>query len=122
RAMAPLTGATGTVLVLGLTSEKRSLMDVRTFADWTLRPRLMSVPGVSRVSLFGGDIRELQIQMNPDRLAAYRLSFTDVVAAAKPATGGRGGGFLETPTDHRVRPTGGQSLTRAHTAGLAART
>ena len=121
-AMAPLTGATGTVLVLGLTAERRSLMDVRTFADWTLRPRLMSVPGVSRVSLFGGDIRELQIQMNPDRLAAYRLSFTDVITAAKAATGVRGGGFLETPTERLVLQTEGQSLTPAQLGDVVLRT
>jgi CzcA family heavy metal efflux pump len=110
-AMAPLTGATSTVLVVGVTSDQQSLMDVRTFADWTLRPRLLAVPGVARVSVFGGDIRELQIQMVPDRLAASRLSFTDVMAAARAATGVRGGGFLETPTQRLVLQTEGQSLT-----------
>src|SRR6202049_4428156 len=74
-AMAPLTRATSMVLIIGLTSDQPSLMDIRTFADWTLRPRLLSVPGVARVSTFGGDIRELQVQVAPERLAAYKLSF-----------------------------------------------
>ena len=97
-AMAPLTGATSNVLVIGLTSDRRSLMETRTFADWTLRPRLLGVPGVARVSIFGGDIRELQVQVEPERLAAHHLSFSDVMTAARGSTGVRGAGFIETPT------------------------
>jgi Cu/Ag efflux pump CusA len=115
-AMAPLTGATRMVLIIGLTSEQRSLMDLRTFADWTLRPRLLGVAGVARVSIFGGDIRELQVQVTPERLAAYKLSFTDVMTAARAATGVRGAGFIETPTQRIVLQTQGQSLT-AETLG-----
>ena len=55
-AMTPLTSSTSTVLVLGLTSDKRSLMDLRTIADWTLRPRLLAVPGITKVSVFGGEL------------------------------------------------------------------
>jgi CzcA family heavy metal efflux pump len=88
-------------------------MDVRTFADWTLRPRLLSVPGVARVSTFGGEVRELQVQVTPERLAAYKLSFNDVMTAARSATGVRGGGFIETPTQRIVLQTQGQSLTAA---------
>jgi CzcA family heavy metal efflux pump len=112
-AMAPLTGATSVVLIIGLTSDQRSLMDVRTFADWTLRPRLLGVPGVARVSTFGGDVRELQVQVEPERLAAYHLSFSDVMTAAKAATGVRGAGFIETPTQRVVVQTQGQSLSAA---------
>jgi len=112
-AMAPLTGATSMVLIIGLTSDQRSLMDVRTFADWTLRPRLLGVKGVARVSIFGGDIRELQVQVVPDRLAAYGLAFSDVMTAARAATGVRGAGFIETPTQRLVLQTQGQSLTAA---------
>ena len=54
--MTPLTSSTSTVLVLGLTSDKRSLMDLRTIADWTLRPRLLAVPGITKVSVFGGEL------------------------------------------------------------------
>ena len=58
--MTPLTSSTSTVLVLGLTSDSRSLREQRAFADWTLRPRLLAVPGVARVSVFGGEVRQLQ--------------------------------------------------------------
>src|SRR5580704_13249402 len=54
-AMTPLTSSTSTVLVVGLSSESRSLMDLRTAADWTVRLRLLAVPGVAKVVVFGGD-------------------------------------------------------------------
>jgi CzcA family heavy metal efflux pump len=112
-AMAPLTGATSMVLIIGLTSEQRSLMDLRTFADWTLRPRLLAVPGVARVSIFGGEVRQLQVQVLPERLTAYDLSFDDILTAARMATGVRGAGFVETATQRVVMQTQGQSLTPA---------
>ena len=112
-AMAPLTGATSTVLIIGLTSDRRSPMDLRTFADWTLRPRLLAVPGVARVAIFGGDVRQLQVQVVPERLAAYHLSFDDILTAARTATGVRGAGFVETAAQRIVLQTQGQSLTPA---------
>ena len=111
--MAPLTGATSLVMIVGLTADQQSLMEVRTFADWTLRPRLLAVPGVARVSIFGGDIRQLEVQILPDRLAAYRLSIDDVMTAARNATGVRGAGFIETPTQRLVVQTQGQTYTTA---------
>ncbi|MGH9583439.1 MAG: efflux RND transporter permease subunit, partial [Bryobacteraceae bacterium] len=111
--MAPLTGAASTVLALGLTSKTRSLMDLRTFADWTLRPRLLGVPGVAQISIYGGDVKQLQIQVEPDRMAAYGLSLRDIMAAARTATGVRGGGFIETAAQRVVMQTMGQSLTPA---------
>jgi len=109
--MAPLTGATSMVLAIGLTSKTRSPMELRTFSDWTLRPRLLSVPGVAQVSIYGGDIRQLQVQVQPDRMAAYNLSLNDVMTAAQAATGVRGGGFIETAAQRVVMQTEGQSLT-----------
>lgn len=111
--MAPLTGATSMVLAIGLTSNARSPMELRTFADWTLRPRLLSVPGVAQISIYGGDVKQLQIQVEPDRMAAYHLSMSDVMAAARLATGVRGGGFIETAAQRVVVQTIGQSLNPA---------
>src|ERR1700722_2185188 len=84
--MAPLTSAASSVLAIALTSDKRSLMDLRTFADWTLRPRLLGVPGVAKAVIFGGEIRQLQIQVLPDRLAAFDLTITNVLDAARAST------------------------------------
>src|SRR5215210_850769 len=55
--LTPLTSSSSTVLVIGVTSETRTLMEQRTFVDWVLRPRLLATPGVSKVAVFGGDVR-----------------------------------------------------------------
>ena len=70
--LTPLTSSSSTVLVVGITSQSRSPMDQRTFVDWVLRPRLLAVPGVSKVAVFGGEIRQVQIQLDPDRLRTAR--------------------------------------------------
>ena len=111
--MAPLTGATSLILAIGLTSEERTPMELRGFADWTLRPRLLGVPGVARISVYGGEVRQLQIQVRPERLAAYDLPLNAVVEAARAATGVRGAGFVETPAQRIVLRTEGQALTPA---------
>ena len=90
--MAPLTGSTSLMLIVGLTSKRRTEMELRTFADWVLRPRLLGVPGVARVTIFGGDVREFQVQLEPAKLAQYALSIDEVLNAARKATGLRGAG------------------------------
>ena len=109
--MTPLTSSTSVVLVAGLLSQRRSLMDVRTMADWTVRPRLLAVPGVAKVAVFGGEVKQLQVQVHPDRLVRFDLGFNDVLAAAEKATGVRGAGFIETENQRIVLLTQGQSLT-----------
>ena len=108
--LGPLTSSTSLSLIIGLTSKTKSPMEVRTFADWTLRPRLLSAPGVARVGVFGGDIEQYQIQLLPGRLAAYKLSIEDVIAAAKNATGVRGAGFLDTGNQRILVQTHGQAV------------
>ncbi|HEY4416977.1 MAG TPA: efflux RND transporter permease subunit [Verrucomicrobiae bacterium] len=109
--MEPLTSSTMDLLKFGLCSDKISPMALRTFADWTVRPRLLSVSGVAAVKTFGGEVRQLQIQIKPERLRAFDISVQDVSAAASAATGVRGAGFIETPAQRLVLQTEGQSLT-----------
>lgn len=108
--MTPLTSSSSTVLVLGLTSKTRSLMDLRTLADWTLRLRLLAVPGVAKVAVFGGDVRSIQVQVHPDQLIRHSLSFQDVLEAAKKATAVTGAGFIETANQRIVFQSEGQSI------------
>src|SRR6185503_14416797 len=89
--MTPLTSSTMDLLKFGLLSDKLTPMQLRTFADWTVRPRLLSVPGIAAVKVFGGQVRQLQIQVQPDRLVAFDLSLQDVMTAAREATGVHGG-------------------------------
>jgi CzcA family heavy metal efflux pump len=116
--MTPLVSSTMDLLKIGLVSEKLTPMELRTFAQWTLRPRLLSVPGVSNVSLFGGDVRQIQIQLRPERLAAFELSIADVVDAARGATGVRGAGFVENENQRIVIQTEGQFATPDALAGI----
>src|SRR3984893_8372163 len=109
-AMTPLTSSTSTILVAGLTSDKRSLMDLRTIADWTLSLRLLAVPGGAKVAVFGGDVRSLQVQVHPDQLIRYNLTLDDVLTAARKATGVRGAGFIDTANQRIVFQTEGQSI------------
>ena len=108
--MTPLTSSTSRMLVVGLTSETRSLMDLRTAADWTVRLRLLAVPGVASVTVFGGDKRSIQIQVHPDELIRYNLTLNDVLTAARRSTGVRGAGFVDTRNQRIVFQTEGQSL------------
>ena len=109
--LSPLTSSTSVVLVIGLTSAAHSLMDLRTMADWTVKPALLAVPGVAKVAVFGGETRELQVQVRPDQLTKYDLSIDEVLAAARSATGVRGAGFIDTANQRIVLQSEGQSLT-----------
>jgi CzcA family heavy metal efflux pump len=94
-AIIPLSSSSATIMTIGVTSKTSSLMALRTVVDWTLVPRLMNVPGVSDVNVFGGDVRQLQVQVKPDRLHKYGLSLPQVANAARQATGLPGLGFIE---------------------------
>src|SRR6266566_7374297 len=109
--MTPLTSSTMDLLKIGLVSDKLSPMELRTFADWTLKPRLLSVPGVAKCSTFGGEVRQLQIQVLPERLQAYDLALSDVLAVARSSTAVMGAGFVETRNQRITIQTQGQALT-----------
>jgi len=109
--MGPLTASTSLTLVIGLISTERTPMELRTFADWNVRLALLGVRGVARVETFGGEVRQIQVQVRPDRLVAYGLSINDVLSAASKATGVRGAGFIENENQRIVVRTKGQSLT-----------
>lgn len=101
-AMTPLTSSASTVLGVGLTSDKRSLLEIRTLVDWTMRPHLLAVEGVAEVNVFGGDVRQWQVQVDPERLIRYGLAITDVVQAARRATGVMPAGFVRTDNQHLI--------------------
>ncbi len=107
--VSPLTSSTMDVLKIGLVSHRLSPMDLRSLADWTLRPRLLMVPGVARVNVFGGEVRELQVRLRPERLRAYGVGLLDVVRAASAGTGVRGGGFVDTPGQRIVVESRGEA-------------
>ncbi|MGH8239708.1 MAG: efflux RND transporter permease subunit, partial [Steroidobacteraceae bacterium] len=109
--MGSLTSSTSLMMSFGLISGQRTPMQLRTFADWVVR--LLGVPGVARVELFGGEVRQLQIQFRTDRLLAYDLALDDVLTATRNATGVRGAGFIEDDNQRITIRTQGQSTSPA---------
>jgi CzcA family heavy metal efflux pump len=91
----PLTSSASTVLGVGLSSKTRNLFDLRAFTDHVVRPHLMAVTGVADVNVFGGKVRQWQVQMQPERMAQHRVTAGEVVAAAQAATTRLGAGFIE---------------------------
>src|SRR5262245_1408516 len=103
----PLSSSSATILTVGLTSQTHNLMELRTLVDWTIVPRILSVPGVADVNVFGGDVEQLQIQVQPEKLRRYGLDVADVTAAAQGATGVEGAGFIENENQRlALRPLG----------------
>jgi Cu/Ag efflux pump CusA len=119
--LGPLTSSTSLTLVLGLTSSNRTAMELRTFAEWTLRPRLLGVPGVAKVDVFGGDVRQIQIQVRPDRLVAFNLSLNDVLTAARHVTALHGAGFVENANQRIIVRATGQPVTPAEVGEVVVR-
>lgn len=108
--MTPLTSSTSTVLIVGLASSHRSLLDIRSLADWTIQQRLLAVPGVAKVSIFGGDIREFQVQLDPAKLSRYGVSINEVLEATRKATGVKGGGVIDNANQRLTLRSEGQAL------------
>jgi CzcA family heavy metal efflux pump len=90
----PLTSSASTVLGVGLTSQQRSLTELREMADWVIRPHLMAVEGVAEVNVFGGFVRQWQIQVEPRLLLKHGLALQDLTQAGQAATGVLSAGFL----------------------------
>jgi CzcA family heavy metal efflux pump len=107
----PLTSSASTVLGFGITSKTRSLMELRTLVDWTITPHLLAIPGVADVNVFGGEVRQFQVQINPEKLKRYNLSISDVVNAAQKATGVSGAGFIQNNNQRIIVNTEGQTTT-----------
>ncbi len=114
--LTPLTSATMDLLKVGLVSTHLTPMELRTFAEWTVAPRLRAVAGVSSVTLFGGEVRQLQVECDPARLAAAGIAIEQLLEAVRRATGIRGAGFVDTPAQRVVIETRGQALTPAELA------
>jgi CzcA family heavy metal efflux pump len=111
--LTPLVSSTMDLLKLGFVSDKLSPLELRDLVQWTIRPRLLAVPGVARATLYGGDERQLQVEVDPKELNARDLAFNDVISAVRSATGVRGGGFIETPNQRVLIESRGQTLTAA---------
>ncbi|MBK8816336.1 MAG: efflux RND transporter permease subunit [Methylococcaceae bacterium] len=91
----PLSSSSATVLTLGLSSDQVDMMTLRSLVDWTIAPRLLAVPGVADINVFGGDIKQLQIQADPSKLRRLNLGLEDIITAVSQAVSVKGSGFIE---------------------------
>lgn len=91
----PMASSSATILTMGVTSPTKDLMALRSVVDWNLVPTILSVPGVADVNVFGGEVKQLQIQINEEKLRQYDLGINEIAEAAKQATGIFGAGFIE---------------------------
>lgn len=107
----PLSSSSATVLTIGLSSDKKDLMQLRSLVDWTIVPRLLAVPGVADVNVFGGEIQQLQIQIKPSQLHRFNLAVEDIVHAAQQAGNIQGGGFIENANQRFTIQISGQAST-----------
>ena len=100
--MGPISSRLGEIMTFAMTSTTTSAMDLRTLADWTVRTRLLSVPGVSQVIVIGGDRKQYQVLVNPASLRAYDLSLNEVFEAVRESNVNAPGGFLQTPGQESI--------------------
>lgn len=92
--LGPQSSILGEMLIVGLTADSTSMLDLRTLADWTIRPRLLSTGGVAQVAVLGGDIKEYQIQLDPERMRHYGVTLGQVLDATRGMNLNANGGVI----------------------------
>ncbi|HEY2661766.1 MAG TPA: efflux RND transporter permease subunit [Caulobacteraceae bacterium] len=109
--LSPLTSGEGEILKIGFTSDKITPMALRQMVQWTVRPRLLSIPGVASVQVFGGETRRIEVRARAGDLSDSDLGYEDVFDAVRRATGVAGAGFIDTPAQRVLIEPHGQALT-----------
>ena len=92
--LGPQSSILGELLIVGLTADSTSMLDLRTLADWTIRPRLLSTGGVAQVAVLGGDIKEYQILLHPERMMHYGVTLGEVMEATRNMNQNTNGGVI----------------------------
>lgn len=92
--LGPQSSILGEAMIIGLDSDTTSMQDLRTLADWTFRPRLLSLDGVAQVTVIGGDIKEYQIKLSPEKMKHYDVSLQEVISATESMNRNSTGGVL----------------------------
>ena len=105
--LGPISSTMGEILLISMTSQTTSAMDLRSLADWVVRPRLLGVPGVAQVMIIGGETRQYQVLLDPAKLRDYGLTLRQVMDAVAGSNVNSSGGFLERPTEeYMIRARG----------------
>lgn len=121
--LAPISSIMGEIMYLGLRSERHSLMEVKEIADFVVRKRLLSVPGVSQVVVIGGETKQYQVNIDPRKLSAYGVSVNEVIGAVKNTNENFSAGVMKSAgQDYLIRGIGRvKSISDIETAAVAVR-
>lgn len=92
--LAPQSSIMGEIMLISLTADSTSQMDLRTIADWTVRPRLLATGGVAQVVVIGGEYKQYQVLASPTKMNYYNVSLPELLKASEEANGNSSGGFL----------------------------
>ena len=92
--LGPQSSILGELLIVGMTADSTSMLDLRTIADWTIRPRLLSTGGVAQVAVLGGDIKEYQVLIHPDKMKYYGVTLGEVMAVTRDMNRNTNGGVI----------------------------
>ena len=92
--LGPQSSILGELLIVGLTADSTSMLDLRTLADWTIRPRLLSTGGVAQVAVLGGDIKEYQVLLHPERMKHYGVTLGEVMEVTRGMNQNTNGGVI----------------------------
>lgn len=92
--LGPQSSILGELLIIGITSDSTSMLDLRTLADWTIRPRLLSTGGVAQVAVIGGDVKEYQVSLDPGRMKHYGITLDEVMTVTRTMNQNANGGVL----------------------------
>jgi CzcA family heavy metal efflux pump len=105
--LGPISSTMGEIMLISMTSRETSPMELRSLADWVVRPRLLGVSGVSQVMIIGGETKQFQVLVDPARLADYKLTLAEVTKAVEASNANASGGFLErTNEEYLIRGRG----------------
>jgi CzcA family heavy metal efflux pump len=126
--MAPQSSIMGEIMLVSITADSTSAMDLRTIADWSIRPMLLATGGVAQVVVIGGDYKQYQILASPQKMSAFGVSLAELLEACEAANGNSSGGFLnEYGNEYIVRGMGrtsdlaelGKSVIKSNPQGFA---
>ncbi|MBS4039232.1 MAG: efflux RND transporter permease subunit [Flavobacteriales bacterium] len=92
--LAPQSSIMGEIMLISLTADSTNQMDLRTIADWTIRPRLLATGGVAQVIVIGGEYKQYQVLASPTKMKHYNVSLAELLKASEEANGNSSGGFI----------------------------
>jgi CzcA family heavy metal efflux pump len=112
--MAPISSIMGEIMLLGVTSDSLSPMDLRTLSDWTIRPRLKSIGGVSNVIVIGGDYKQYQVLAHPQKLKYYNISLGELLARVQESNVNSPGGIINQYGNQYIIKGSGRAYSVGH--------